>query len=114
MQRAEERSLSGAPAAARRPLRRTRRWASVFLAAAACATTTPKAVAPVAEVAPEGTVARARQNYRANIGSCQQIRESQLATLGPPMFVLLSGDQPFNECLARALTHLSAELNEAD
>ena len=111
MHSAEERSQSRAPAAARRPLCGPRLLASVLLAATACATTKPPEVVPVA---PEGTVARARQNYRANIGSCQQIRESQLATLGPPMFVLLSGDQPFNECLARALTHLGVELNEAD
>jgi hypothetical protein len=107
----DEGSQSGAPAAARRPFRHRCLLASVLLAATACATATP---APVAPVAAEGTVARARQNYRANIGSCQQIRESQLATLGPPMFVLLSGDQPFNECLARALTHLDVELSEAD
>lgn len=104
---AKERSFKRAPAAARRPPG-PRLLASAFLAAAACATTTPPPLAP------EGTVARARQNYRANIGSCQQIRESRLATLGPPIFQLASGDEPFNECLARALTHLDAELSQAD
>jgi hypothetical protein len=80
---------------------------AVLLAAVACVTTAPA-------VAPEGTVARARQNYRASVGSCQQIREARLATLGPPIFQPISGDQPFEECLARASTHLDRELSEAD
>jgi hypothetical protein len=101
---------AGTPAAARRLWPGRRLLAGCFLVCAACVTTT----VPVAPVAPEGTVARARQNYRANIGSCQEIRESRLATLGPPIFQLVSGDQPFNECLARALTHLDVELSEAD
>ena len=96
------------PAAARRLSARRRLLAGCFLASAACATAVPPPVAP------EGTVARARQNYRANICSCQEIRESRQATLGPPIFQLVSGDQPFNECLARALTHLDVELSEAD
>jgi hypothetical protein len=92
-------------AAARRP-----RGSACLLAAAlaaACTTPTPPA-------APVGTVARARQNYRASIGSCQEVRESRLNTLGPPVFQPISGDQPFNECLARAKTHLDVELSEAD
>jgi hypothetical protein len=95
-----------APAAARRP----RGGPAVLLPlllAAACAT-------PTVPAPPEGTVARARQNYRASIGSCQQVRESHLATLGPPVFQPISGDAPFNECLARAKTHLEVQLSEAD
>jgi hypothetical protein len=95
-----------APAAARRP-RGSPHLLLLAVVAAGC-TTTPVRVAPV------GTIARARENYRASIGSCQQVRESRLGTLGPPIFQLLSGDQPFNECLARAKTHLDVELAEAD
>ena len=95
-----------APAAARR--RRGRAGVPVVvLLAAACAT-------PPATVAPVGTVARARENYRASLGSCQEIRESRLATLGPPIFQPISGDAPFNECLGRAKTRLEVQLSEAD
>jgi hypothetical protein len=80
----------------------------VVLAVAACTTTAPAAVAPV------GTVGRARENYRASVDSCQQVRAARLATLGPPIFQPISGDEPFNECVTRAKSHLAVELSEAD
>jgi hypothetical protein len=74
----------------------------------ACATPAPPAVAPV------GTLARARQDYRASLDFCQEVRGSRLSTLGPPIFQPISGDAPFNECLSRAKTDFDVELNEAN
>ncbi len=78
-----------------------------LLLAAGCAT------APVASASP-GTVARAQEDFTADVTYCQRVRSSRLSTLGPTIFQPISGDEPFNECVTRAKRHLDLAMLDAE